>query len=101
VNSIPDASNELEYIVGNRVYEIRPTIANKGRAVTELKARAPRHWPLYIGDDVSDEDAFNCIGQVGLAIKVGQPLIVTAATAFLPNPTAVSGLLELLVARGA
>ncbi|MBU2567140.1 trehalose-phosphatase [Patescibacteria group bacterium] len=60
---------------GKKVFELRPGIDwNKGRAVRwlleKLGLNRPDVIPLYIGDDVTDEDAFRALAGRGLAIAV-------------------------------
>jgi trehalose-phosphatase len=65
---------------GKMIYEIRPPVKwDKGRAVLWLISR----WkfilgnentiPVYVGDDVTDEDAFRAVKGKGLTIFVGGP----------------------------
>lgn len=60
---------------GKMVLEIRPNVAwDKGRGVLELMrgaGGAGRRFPIYIGDDRTDEDAFRALGDRGLTIRVG------------------------------
>lgn len=61
---------------GKAVWEIHPPIDwDKGRAVTWIlgQPRFRRRWPLYIGDDETDQDAFRAIRRIGLGIAVGPP----------------------------
>jgi trehalose-phosphatase len=60
---------------GKKVYELRPGIDwNKGHAVLWLlKQLAETHSdiaPVYVGDDITDEDAFRALSGVGLTIVV-------------------------------
>lgn len=58
---------------GRKVVELRPGIAwNKGHAVRMLlKKLGPlRPFPIYAGDDLTDEDAFRAIKGIGLSIFV-------------------------------
>lgn len=61
---------------GKKVWEIRPwTRWNKGTLVLWLVARilarsSERALPVYVGDDETDEDAFQAIRQKGIGIKV-------------------------------
>jgi trehalose-phosphatase len=60
---------------GKKVFEIRPNIPwDKGRGVLEL-LRRPRglraFFPVYIGDDQTDEDAFRALRDRGMTIRVG------------------------------
>ncbi len=55
--------------------EVRPRGADKGTAVTALLARAPfaGRRPVYIGDDVTDEDAIRVAGaRGGLGLRVAE-----------------------------
>lgn len=61
---------------GKMVLEIRPRLDwDKGQSVLRL-LRAPRRrvadpWPIYLGDDLTDEDAFRVLRGQGLTIHVG------------------------------
>lgn len=60
---------------GKMVLEVRPNVAwDKGRGVLELMRRAKCPgpvFPIYIGDDRTDEDAFGALRERGLTIRVG------------------------------
>lgn len=65
----------LRTLAGKKVRELRPAVEwNKGRAVTwmldKLDLRPPEALPIYIGDDVTDEDAFQALGDAALGIVV-------------------------------
>jgi trehalose 6-phosphate phosphatase len=61
---------------GKKVWEIRPTAEwHKGETVTWLLRRVGHsekkdYFPVYAGDDVTDEDAFRAIRKKGVGIKV-------------------------------
>ncbi len=60
---------------GKKVFEIRPDIEwNKGRAVLWILERIalgrPDVVPVYVGDDLTDEDAFQVLARSGLCIAV-------------------------------
>lgn len=60
---------------GKKVFEIRPDIEwNKGKAVLWLLPRLSQEqaglMPLYVGDDLTDEDAFHVLAGRGLCIVV-------------------------------
>jgi trehalose 6-phosphate phosphatase len=57
---------------GRKVLEIRPPVPiGKGRAVRELLARTSVHAALYAGDDMTDLDAFEALGEVEHPVRVG------------------------------
>jgi trehalose 6-phosphate phosphatase len=66
----------LRLIAGKMVVEFQPRGVNKGMAIAAFLAEPPfigRH-PVFIGDDVSDEDGFAEISaRHGIAIRVGPP----------------------------
>lgn len=73
--SLVEASdNALEVLMGKNVCELRPSGINKGSAISRL-LETPRfagRLPLVIGDDVTDEAAFEvALDAGGAAVKVG------------------------------
>lgn len=66
---------ELALLQGDHVLEIRSPVHNKGTAVQRLMQAAPfrDRRPIFIGDDVTDEDAFAVVQSMGgLAVIVGE-----------------------------
>jgi trehalose 6-phosphate phosphatase len=62
---------------GKMIVELRPDIDwDKGKAVWwllhKLNADRPKVLPLYIGDDITDEDAFRALIDQGIGILVGE-----------------------------
>lgn len=60
---------------GKKVLELRPDVSwDKGRAVLwlldALELGADRATPIYIGDDVTDEDAFDALAASGRGIGI-------------------------------
>ena len=60
-------------LAGNMVWEVRPRGIHKGHAVRALMARPPfaGRTPLFVGDDVTDEDAIaaaRAMGGIGLKV---------------------------------
>ena len=54
--------------------EVRPALHwNKGNAVLWIWRRlAPKYVPFYIGDDVTDEDAFSALRPYGITVRIGR-----------------------------
>lgn len=89
----------LALVPGKRVYEVRPRLAwDKGRAVELLRRLlAPRAACVYVGDDVTDEDAFRRLAGKALTVTVGRG--PSAAACRIASPAAVRRLLEALLRR--
>lgn len=97
------AKNYVRRLEGNAVVEYLPNIdGHKGDATSwitadvETKLQQPA-WVAYIGDDITDEDAFKAI-QMGISILVG--LRPTAATHKLDGIADVDRFLRWLAATG-
>jgi trehalose 6-phosphate phosphatase len=60
---------------GKLVFEIRPAAWTKGTAVRSLLSDAPfaGRMPVYIGDDLTDEHAFEAVNDLrGISVRVGE-----------------------------
>ena len=89
---------DLECRRFNGGVEIRCAGWDKGAALTELLDMQPEQiWPVYVGDDETDEDAFTVVRGRGIGIKVGDASWPTAAAGFLPDCTAVVDFLRTWV----
>lgn len=64
----------LRYTCGRRVIDLRPAVdRNKGSAVRWITEHTPlthRSLPIYIGDDITDEDAFDAVRSGGIPVMV-------------------------------
>ena len=86
-----DMEAEFRLLEGKMVVELRPPDINKGTAVERLMSIEPfRHrTPVFVGDDVTDEHAFETVNRYGgLSVRVGNP-DETAARFALPDVKAV------------
>jgi trehalose 6-phosphate phosphatase len=94
---------DLRKSAGKKVFELRPAIDwHKGAALRWLLGLLPtpagdRRLPLFIGDDITDEDAFVAAAdEGGLGILVAESPRPTAARYQLANPREVAAFLALL-----
>jgi trehalose 6-phosphate phosphatase len=79
---------------GKEVLELAVTDADKGSALRRLRTELGAAAVLYLGDDVTDEDAFRALAGADLGVKVGEG--ATAATIRVPDPAAAVALLARL-----
>ena len=76
---------------GKKVLDLQPDIPwDKGRAVLwllqALRLERKDVLPLYVGDDLTDEDAFRALAERGVGIAVHEDRRPTAARFTLRNP---------------
>ena len=75
---LAEYSDQLKVTPGKMVYELQPKIDwDKGKAVVYLLGVLGLDTDdvvaLYLGDDITDEDAFRALGGRGIGIIVGHP----------------------------
>ncbi len=108
-HEVAAARPELRETGGKKVIELRPRIEwDKGRAVLwllqALGLEGEDVLPLYLGDDLTDEDAFAALRRRGIGVLVGPSTQPTQAHYVLRDPAEVraflQGLIELLRGRG-
>jgi trehalose-phosphatase len=87
----------LHLLKGQCVVELRPDEASKALAVQTLIDAYPQLYPIYIGDDSTDEEAFPVVNQKGTSIRVGAPDIKTTAFYRLADVSQVYGFLNQLL----
>ena len=95
---LADLPDVLDAIWGKKVVELRPDGLTKGTAVRRIADQHPDHVPVYLGDDVTDEDAFAALQDMdreAVTIKVGEG--ETQADARLLGPDAVMDYLRRYV----
>lgn len=93
---------ELRETGGKRVIELRPRIEwDKGKAVLWLLEHFAKSgadpYPVYIGDDVTDEDAFAALTDTGLSVLVADADRPTHARYRLEDIDAVKRFLTVLL----
>ena len=103
VDAVLKQHPQLRKGLGKKVFELQPRLDwHKGKAVRWLLDTLARHTPdivpIYIGDDVTDEDAFHTLAGHGLSIVVAEAPRRTAARYALQNPAQVQTLLQRLAA---
>jgi len=89
---------------GKKVYEIRPPVDwDKGKAIAWLMAKCREvrgrggALPIYLGDDLTDEDGFKAIERNnGVSIFVGEGSLQSVARYFLKSPEEVAQFLKML-----
>lgn len=92
---------DFQAIDGKKVIEARPRGTDKGAAIAALMEQAPfsGRTPLFIGDDVTDEDGFRTVNAMGgITVKVGPG--DSEARFRLPDVPSVLDLLDRLADGG-
>jgi len=102
VDAIVDSDDRLIKAHGKKVFEIRPKIDwDKGKALLFLLEALDLDRddvvPFYIGDDVTDEDAFRVLVDRGIGILVSRTPRSTEATYWVQEPWEVYALFERLL----
>ncbi len=103
VDAVLKKHPQLRKGLGKKVFELQPRLDwHKGKAVLwlldTLALHTPDIVPIYIGDDITDEDAFHTLAGRGLTIVVADTPRRTAARYVLQNTAQVQTLLQRLAA---
>jgi alpha,alpha-trehalase len=91
VNEIIDNNPGFKKGEGKKILEIKPDVDwHKGKAVLWILKNLGlqdknKNIPIYIGDDITDEDAYKTIKGFGIGIQVGPYVQTTAAKYKLKN----------------
>ena len=102
VEEVAGYHSDLRQSGGKKIFELQPKIDwHKGKALLwlleELELDGPDVVPLYLGDDVTDEDAFKTLRQRGIGIVVMDEPRPTEAHYRLNDPDEVEEFLTRLV----
>jgi trehalose 6-phosphate phosphatase len=101
-----EAAGQAKITSGKKVYEVRPAVTwDKGKAVKLLMERYGKGsrkgelLPIFLGDDLTDEDGFRFIENSGsgISVFVGEEGQDSTARYFLKSPSEVATFLDLLL----
>jgi trehalose 6-phosphate phosphatase len=93
-------AGSLRVTEGKQILELRPDVdRDKGTAVEHLASDDPSATAMYVGDDRTDEAAFEQVAPDGVGVLVGERADSAAAHA-VPGPEAVAALLSWLAGEG-
>ena len=90
---------KLTFLKGKEVIEVKPLSYNKGTAISYFMRTKPfiKRRPIFIGDDVSDEDGFETVNNKGgWSVRVGN-YKRSKANFFLPNVKSVHEMMKQLL----
>jgi len=100
------AEEQMLITTGKKVYELRPAVTwDKGNTIDLLIEKYGKGGkengllPMYLGDDLTDEDGFRAIEgyKAGLSVFVGEQNRQSKAHYFLESPSEVETFLERLL----
>jgi trehalose 6-phosphate phosphatase len=96
-----NTSEDVEFLFGKSVIDVKPKLFSKGTAVRELMTCEPfaGRTPIFIGDDTTDEAAFAVMPDLkGFAYSVGRLMTGTQGT--FASPQDVRSWLARIWSRG-
>jgi len=102
VEEVALAHQKLRHSGGKKIFELRPEMDwHKGKALMwlldKLDLDRPDVVPIYIGDDVTDEDAFKALSNKGIGVVVMDTPRETGANFRLKNPDEVRIFLDKII----
>jgi trehalose-phosphatase len=105
--AIQQGGGRLKIFHGTQVIEIQPQVGwNKGDCILWIRDVLQRNasqpvMVIYMGDDWTDENAFEALAGQGITVRVGAGVPASRASYRLPGVTEVQQLLEALATRAA
>ncbi len=102
----PLSAGYVKITSGKKVFEVRPAVNwDKGKAIRLLMKRFGKGGrfsgllPIYLGDDLTDEDGFRVIEKygMGITIHVGPSDSTSSARYYLTSPFEVQQFLDMLL----
>jgi trehalose 6-phosphate phosphatase len=105
VEEVAELHPDLRQSGGKKIFELQPKMDwHKGKALMwllhELKLDESEVVPFYIGDDVTDEDAFRTLKSRGIGVVVMDPPRETEAHYRLKDTDEVEEFLKRLIKQG-
>lgn len=102
VDDVAAQHADLRKARGKKIFELQPKMDwHKGKALFSLLATLKLDrddvLPIYLGDDVTDEDAFRALQRRGVGIVVWDEPYETAASYYLNDPDEVGEFLRALI----
>jgi alpha,alpha-trehalase len=102
VNQVTECYSRLRKRSGKKIWEIQPDIPwDKGRAIywllEQLELDSVEVLPMYLGDDTTDEDAFQALSGQGVSIRIGSADEPTQADYVLQDSQEVKQFLQELL----
>jgi trehalose 6-phosphate phosphatase len=91
VTELVEKTSGLKTGEGKMILEIKPDIDwHKGKAVHWILEKLnltdrDKYLPIYIGDDITDEDAYESLSEWGISIQVGPGIVPSASKFRLKN----------------
>ena len=91
-------SGNYYVLSGKKIIEVLPAGVSKGAALWEIISDSSfsGSFPVYLGDDDTDETVFAVLSALGLTVRVGDPGPATAAAYGLASPAQVRQFLARL-----
>jgi len=102
VNTVVSHHSNIRIIEGKKLFDLQPRIDwDKGKALfwllQALNLTREQVVPFFLGDDLTDEDAFKVLQDDGIGITVEDTSRFTYATYRLNNPDEVDQFLRYLI----
>ena len=101
-----ESAGQAKITSGKKVFEVRPAVLwDKGKAIRHVMKRYGKGgrtsglFPIYLGDDMTDEDGFRVIETYGkgLSVYVGEKNQKSTAKYFLKSSAEVTFFLSILL----
>jgi len=97
---IAGLKDRFRFLHGKMTVDLKPNVRwDKGNALETIRRVLPGSWmAVFVGDDVTDEEAFETIGPRALTVRIGR-VSASSAQYVIPHRRLVDRLLEKLAGR--